>query len=124
MRAWMTTLLLAAICVSAISASSPVSAGGNQASSNLGGLDSCLVNLTGDVNYDARITAADIIYTVNFVFLRGLPPVPCTGAGDINCNGTVTTADVIGLVNYIFKSGQAPCDICESESGQIWGCII
>ena len=85
--------------------------------------DSCIVEITGDVNESGSINSADIIYLVNWIFVRGPAPKPCTGAGDVNCNTEVTAADIIYLVNFVFKSGPQPCDICTSESGQIWGCI-
>ncbi len=83
--------------------------------------DSCLVELTGDVNVSGAITSADIIYTIKFVFMRGNQPEPCSGVGDVNCSGSVTTADVIYLVNHVFKSGPQPCDFCTNGTGQ--GCI-
>jgi hypothetical protein len=74
--------------------------------------DTCLVLLTGDVNIDGVIAAGDIIYLLNFVFLRGFPPEPCAAAGDVNCNLRITRADVLLLVDYLFRSGPAPCDDC------------
>ena len=100
--------------------------------------DSCIVDLTGDVNLSGGINASDIICAVNFsgsitsadviviintIFLRGLGIEPCFGAGDVNCSGRVTSADVIYLVNYVFKSGTAPCDICMSEAAFFLNCI-
>lgn len=85
--------------------------------------DSCIVDITGDVNESGSITSADIIYLVNSVFLSGPAPQPCMGAGDVNCSGQVSPADIIWLVNYVFKSGGAPCDICTSPYAQVWGCL-
>jgi hypothetical protein len=67
---------------------------------------------TGDVNVDATLTAADIIFLVNFAFKGGTPPAPVEAAGDTNCSGAVTSADIIQMVNHVFKSGPAPCDAC------------
>lgn len=67
--------------------------------------------LTGDVNTDGVITSADIIYLVNFVFLRGPQPKFCVALGDVNCNASVTSSDIIYLVSYVFKSGESPCDL-------------
>jgi hypothetical protein len=83
--------------------------------------DSCIVELMGDVNASGSVNSADIIYLVNFVFVRGPSPQPCLGAGDVNCSTAVTSADVIFLVNYIFKSGSEPCDIC--ATGHSLGCV-
>ena len=58
------------------------------------------------------MTAADIIYMVNFVFKGGPAPNPVPAAGDVNCDSNTTAADVIYLVNLVFKSGPAPCDVC------------
>jgi hypothetical protein len=72
----------------------------------------CAVTLTGDVNANASITSADIIYLVNYVFKAGAPPLPCVATGDVNCSSTVTSADVIVLVGFVFKAGVPPCDAC------------
>jgi hypothetical protein len=72
----------------------------------------CAVTLTGDVNANASITSADIIYLVNYVFKAGASPLPCVATGDVNCSGTVTSADVIVLVGFVFKAGASPCDAC------------
>lgn len=85
--------------------------------------DSCIVEMTGDVNLSGAITSADIIYLLNSVFLRGPTPLPCGGAGDVNCSGTRTSADIIYLVNFVFKSGMEPCDICTSGVAFSQNCI-
>jgi cysteine-rich repeat protein len=78
-------------------------------------LDECPILLTGDVDTSGSINSSDIIYLLNYVFLRGGPtPRPCPAAGDVNCTGSVTSADIIYLVNYVFKSGPAPCEPCAS----------
>jgi hypothetical protein len=68
--------------------------------------------LTGDVNVDGSLTAADIIYLVNYAFKSGVAPQPIAAAGDVNCDGSVVAADIIYMVNHVFKSGQPPCDVC------------
>ena len=85
--------------------------------------DSCIVDLTGDVNVSGSVTAADIIAIINEIFLEGPGLQPCRGAGDVDCSGSVTSADVIYLVFYVFKSGIEPCDICESEEAFNQNCI-
>jgi hypothetical protein len=62
----------------------------------------------GDVNLDFVITAADLIYLVNYTFKGGPEPLPVAANGDVNCDGVVSAADAIFLVNYLFKSGLAP----------------
>ena len=85
--------------------------------------DSCIVEMTGDVNLSGTITTADILYLVAYVFIRGLEPLPCSGAGDVNCSGVCTTSDIIFLVKHVFKSGPLPCDICLSEFALVQNCI-
>jgi hypothetical protein len=72
----------------------------------------CPVVITGDVNLDGVITAADVIYLVGFVFKSGPAPKPIPAAGDVDCDGIVNTSDIIRSVNYIFKGGPPPCNVC------------
>jgi hypothetical protein len=81
-----------------------------------------MVLLPGDINNDGRTTSADILYSVNFIFKGGWPPIPCLGMLDVNCSGAFTSADILFLVEYMFKSGSAPCDIC-NDSPIGWNCI-
>ena len=66
--------------------------------------------IRGDANGSGTVTAADIIFIVNYVFKGG--PVPgCDGAAaDVDCSGTVASADIVYMVNYIYKGGPAPCE--------------
>jgi hypothetical protein len=75
-------------------------------------VETCPIELTGDVNNNGSITSADIVAMVNFVFKGGEPPMPYPQVADVNCNGSVTSADIIYLVNFVFKSGPEPCDAC------------
>jgi len=74
----------------------------------------CAVFTPGDVNTDGVISAADIICSVNYVFLGGAPPDPCEAAGDVDCTGACDSGDIIYTVNHVFKSGSLPCDVCNS----------
>jgi len=122
MRFSLMTLVFAWVVPAAISTTNLEPAKTSRASGNSDqALDTCLVEITGDVNVSGTITSADVIYLVRFIFLVGPPPEPCFGAGDVTCNGTITAADVIRLVNYVFKSGPEPCDICQSEHPS--GCV-
>ena len=113
MRHLTTTLMLGMILVAVLSANmSKLSASEQLLSMPAQSLDTCLVELTGDVNLSGTITSGDIIYVVNWVFLRGPRPLPCSAAGDVSCSGMVSSTDVIVLVNYVFKSGMPPCDVC------------
>jgi len=73
----------------------------------------CPVLVTGDVNVDGVITAADVIYLVAFVFKSGPLPLPVVESGDVTCDGLVNSADIIFHVNYIFKGGASPCNVCD-----------
>ena len=83
--------------------------------------DSCIVELTGDVNLSGGITTADVICLINFFFLGPCPPQPCDASVDVNCDGRMQTSDIIYLVNHIFKSGPPPCDVCTLIPA-VWTC--
>jgi hypothetical protein len=72
----------------------------------------CPIAVTGDVNDDATLTAADVIYLVNYVFKSGAPPLPIELAGNVNCENAVSSSDIIYMVSHLFKSGPPPCDAC------------
>jgi cysteine-rich repeat protein len=82
----------------------------------------CLIELPGDATLSGEVNAADIIFSISWIFKGGPGPLPCHAAGDVNCSGLITSADIIYLVEYVFKSGAPPCDICnDSPLGP--GCI-
>jgi hypothetical protein len=81
----------------------------------------CPITLTGDVQGSGTISAADIIYLVNFVLKAGPVPLPCAASGDVNCNGTVSTSDIVYLVNRVFKAGPEPCNVC-TLIPSTWSC--
>lgn len=68
-----------------------------------------MVGLRGDANGDAKLTVADAIYLINYLFKGGPLPIPGLWTGDVNCDGKVTVADVVYLINYLFKGGPSPC---------------
>lgn len=63
----------------------------------------------GDANGDNRLSLADIITLVNYIF-RGTQIPGSPAYGDTNCDGKITLGDIIWLVNYLFKSGPLPCE--------------
>jgi hypothetical protein len=66
--------------------------------------------MRGDANADKKVTVADVIYLINYLFKDGPSPNPFPlEQGDVNCNGHVTVADVVYLINYLFKGGDPPC---------------
>ena len=82
----------------------------------------CAISVTGDVNDDDLLTAADVIHMVNYVFKGGPDPEPCQATADVGCNGDVTSADIIYLVNHVFKSGPVPCNVCALIWSGQWSC--
>jgi hypothetical protein len=63
--------------------------------------------LRGDANQDKKVTIADIVFLVSYLFKHGPAPAPLK-SGDANCDGKVTVADVVYLVAYLFKHGPQP----------------
>jgi hypothetical protein len=69
---------------------------------------SVIAYVRGDANRDGRVTVADVVYLVSYLFKGGPAPVP-PGAGDANHDGLVTVGDCVYLINYLFKGGPPPC---------------
>jgi Tol biopolymer transport system component len=64
--------------------------------------------VTGDVNGDGQVTAADIFYLINFLFANGPQPI---NSGDVNGDGQTTAGDVFYLINRLFVAPpQVPPD--------------
>jgi hypothetical protein len=63
--------------------------------------------ILGDVNIDAIVDIADIVYVINYVFYGGTEPVPLQ-SGDVNCDEIMDIADIVYLINYVFYSGTEP----------------
>jgi hypothetical protein len=64
----------------------------------------------GDVNVpggDGEITAADVVFLLNYLFRGGDAPVPYA-EGDTNCDGAVTAGDAVRLLMYLFRGWPAP----------------
>lgn len=61
----------------------------------------------GDANADNKISVADVVYLISYLFKGGSPPNPLI-KGDANGNGKVTVADVVYLISYLFKGGPTP----------------
>ncbi len=62
----------------------------------------------GDANHDKKVTVADAVYLVNYLF-KGGPAPGLPEAGDANCDGKIRVSDVVYLINYLFKGGPQPC---------------
>jgi len=78
-----------------------------------GGLDSQTARIqvynsaVGEVNKDGKVTVADVVYLVSYLFKGGPVPDPLYAA-DANGDCLVTLADIVYLVNYLFKGGPVP----------------
>jgi hypothetical protein len=61
----------------------------------------------GDANGDGLVSAADLVFLLNYLFQGG--PEPCIWeAADPDSSGEVNAADIVWLLNYLFLHGPAP----------------
>jgi hypothetical protein len=68
-----------------------------------------LLDQRGDVNGDGRLSVADVIFMINVIVGRILPPADWWPKADVNCNLMAgDMGDVVYLVNYLFKGGPGP----------------
>ncbi|MEM7260994.1 MAG: hypothetical protein AAF488_03325 [Planctomycetota bacterium] len=58
----------------------------------------------GDINQDALINIADVIYGLDFLFEPGAAAPPCPDAADVNDDGALDLADPIALLGLLFES--------------------
>jgi hypothetical protein len=65
----------------------------------------------GDMDQSGSVTAADIVYLVNYIFKGGAMPLGGE-TGDVNQTCSASSADVIYLVNFVFRSGPGPMAPC------------
>jgi len=63
--------------------------------------------ICGDANGDEKVTLADIVFLVSYLFKFGPAPSPLA-RGDANGDGKVTIADIVYLVSFLFKFGPSP----------------
>ncbi|HXF49316.1 MAG TPA: hypothetical protein VNL73_07825 [Verrucomicrobiae bacterium] len=76
--------------------------------SGFGGCDIWMARrmLSGDLNLDSQLTAADVVLELNRVFLE--EPYPATPPiGEMTCDGLFTPADVVVLLLRVFGTGEA-----------------
>jgi len=62
----------------------------------------------GDVDHDFKVSVADAVYIINYIFSGGPPPTPYLYLGDANCDGKVNTSDAVYIINFVFTSGEPP----------------
>jgi hypothetical protein len=75
-----------------------------------------VIPVSGDVNSDGKVSIADVVYLINYLFKGGPAPEPLW-KGDTNGDCKVSAADVVYLINYLMKGGPAP--ICNDSC---WTC--
>jgi hypothetical protein len=75
-----------------------------------------ILPVSGDVNCDGKVSLADIVYLINYLFKLG-PGFEPLWKGDTNGDCNVSVADVVYLINYLFKGGPAPT--CNTDC---WSC--
>jgi len=59
----------------------------------------------GDTNDDGTVNIADVVFTLNSLFVPGSPQASCPDAADFNDDGTSNIADAIFLLNNLFVPG-------------------
>jgi len=106
--------------VAALLADSDGTAAGDSAITAMQKETFCLIQLDGDLDNSGRISSADIIVLLKYIFKGNLEPKPCAGAGDVNCDAKVTASDLIVLINFVFKSGPPLCDVCALVHDGTW----
>ena len=70
------------------------------------GLAGLFKPMCGNANRDAKVTVADVVFLVNFLFKGG--PKPFMYYANANGDNKITVGDVVYLVNYLFKGGAKP----------------
>ena len=74
--------------------------------------------VSGDVNCDGKVSIADIVYLINYLFKGGPAPNPYwEWKGDVNGDCKISVSDTVYLINYLFKGGPAPT--CNTDC---WSC--
>jgi hypothetical protein len=61
--------------------------------------------ILGDVNYDRKVAASDIIYLVNYVYKGGPAPQPYVEIGDFLWDYRVVSSDIVKLVDFVLRGG-------------------
>ena len=64
----------------------------------------------GDANADGKVTIADVVYIINYLFKFGPDPIPFE-TGDVDCNNKTDIVDAVYLVNYLFRRDKPPCNL-------------
>jgi len=73
---------------------------------NLTNVPNCLA-VMGDINMDGFLTAADVVFMLNCVFLASGNCSFCFV--DVNCDGHLTAADIVLELKAVFSAASFPC---------------
>jgi len=66
-----------------------------------------LLFVRGDANIDGRVDVSDSVFTLDFLFLGGLPP-SSRDAADSDDNGVHEITDAVYTLNFLFAGGLPP----------------
>jgi hypothetical protein len=66
----------------------------------------------GDCNGDDKVTGADVVYLLTYLYRGGYPPAPLC-IGNVNEDGIVSGADVVYLMDYLYRNGPEPQNGCD-----------
>jgi hypothetical protein len=61
----------------------------------------------GDVDSSGTFDLADVLVVLNYLFLRGPPPL-CLDAADFHDSGKINVRSVISLLGFLFREGPPP----------------
>jgi hypothetical protein len=64
----------------------------------------------GDCNTDGNVTASDVVFLINYLFIGG--PEPPLAFCDCNGDCKVNASDVVCMINYLFIGGPKPATPC------------
>ena len=85
----------------------------------------------GDTNKDSKVSLADTVKLIKYLFHGGGMDENCLGAADFNDDGTVNIADFVFGIDYLFNKGEPPpapfpvkdYDLRQDEKGNfVLGC--
>lgn len=61
----------------------------------------CAAATVGNVDGKGLITLVDVHYYLNYLFLGGPPPVPCSRVADANYDGSLNISDAVAITNIL-----------------------
>ena len=64
--------------------------------------------LRGDVTRDGNINLADPLRLLEWLYIPGVPPLPCLDAADVNDDELLQLTDALWLLDYLFGGGPTP----------------